>query len=88
MTQVTIDSTLFSRLNGLSEPLEFRNEKGELLGLFIPTRKGPVQLLPADACPYSADDLLRMRNEGGGKPLAEIWKQLRGEMNWTIWRIS
>jgi len=76
MTQVTIDSALLARLHGLSDQLEFRDENGRLLGHFIPARKGAVQLLPSDGCPYSAEELLRMRNEPGGKPLAEIWKQL------------
>jgi hypothetical protein len=76
MTQVTIDADLRARLHGLKDQLEFRDERGELLGHFLPARKGPVTLLPGDACPYSSEELLRMRNESGGKPLAEILKQL------------
>jgi len=31
-----------------------------------------VRLLPRDQCPYTAEELLRMRSEQGGRSLAEI----------------
>jgi hypothetical protein len=76
MSQVTIDGALLARLNGLSEQMEFRDESGRLLGHFVPARKGPVKLLPSDGCPYTAEELERMRNQTGGRPLSEIWKRL------------
>jgi hypothetical protein len=79
MSQVTIDPLLLARLNGLTEQTEFRDENGRLLGHFIPARKGPVVLLPSDRCPYSAEELERMRNETGGKSLADIWQGLGGK---------
>lgn len=79
MTPLTVDADLRARLRGLTDHLELRDESGEVLGHYIPGRKGPVRLLPADACPYSLDDLVRMRNESGGKSLAEIVKQLEAK---------
>jgi hypothetical protein len=76
MTPVTIDPSLLVRLNGLTEKTEFRDENGRVLGHFIPAVKGPVKLLPSDRCPYSADELLSMRNETGGKTLTEILQGL------------
>ena len=77
MNQVTIDSALLARLNGLTERMEFRNEKGELLGQFVPAkRKGLFVPRPEDKCPYTPEELERMRNETGGRPLSEIWKSL------------
>ena len=54
--------------------IESADEEEFKLGHFIPARKGPVVLLPADRCPYSAEELERMRNETGGKSLADIWQ--------------
>jgi hypothetical protein len=79
MTLLPIDAALLAQLNGLKEQTEFRDENGRVLGHFIPAAKGPVELLPSDSCPYSAEELLRMRNETGGKSLAEIWQGLRGQ---------
>jgi hypothetical protein len=35
-----------------------------------------VQLLPRDQCPYTVEQLLRMRGERGGRSLAEIRQRL------------
>jgi hypothetical protein len=76
MTQVFIDRATLGRLNGLKEQSEFRDESGNLLGHFVPARKGSVELLPTDGCPYTPEELERMRNETGGRTLSEIWKSL------------
>ena len=36
----------------------------------------PILLRPEDGCPYSADELARMRRQADGRPLAEIWRSL------------
>jgi hypothetical protein len=36
-----------------------------------------IVMLPTDQCPYTPDELTRMRNEPGGRTLAEI-RQIRG----------
>ena len=76
MSQVTIDGALLARLNGLTEQTEFRDESGRLLGHFVPVKKGPVKVLPTDGCPYTSEELERMRNQTGGRKLSEIWKSL------------
>jgi hypothetical protein len=35
-----------------------------------------IVLKPEDQCPYTADELKRMRQEEGGRPLPEIWRSL------------
>ena len=76
MSVLTIDRPLLERLNGLKEQTEFRDADGNVLGHFVPALKGPVELLPSDGCPYTPEELVRMRNETGGRPLSEIWKSL------------
>lgn len=36
----------------------------------------PIVLLPEDNCPYSAEELARMRRQEVGRPLSEIWRSL------------
>jgi hypothetical protein len=76
MQRVVIDADLRARLRNLSEPLEFEDESGNVVGHYLPTFK------PADAdglmktCPYSEEELERFRSEPGGRTLAEIWRRL------------
>ena len=77
MSQVTIDDALLARLNGLTEQLEFRDETGRLLGHFVPAEKEELFAPPPqDRCPYTPEELDRMRKETGGRPLRELWSEL------------
>jgi hypothetical protein len=73
-----LDPELRARLNGLDEEVEIRDEAGITVGHYVPEgiyRKMLYAAVEA-ACPYSKDELERMRRETGGRPLAEIWKSL------------
>jgi hypothetical protein len=48
------------------------DDKGRRLGHFVPT----LATMASDACPYTAEELQRMRSEEGGRALPEIWKTL------------
>jgi hypothetical protein len=78
MKQVTLDASLRSRLNGLSEELELLDEKGQTLGHFLPEALYKKMLYAAAeaACPYSKEELEQFRQETGGQPLANFWKTL------------
>jgi hypothetical protein len=72
MNRIMVDSPLRAQLVGLAQPVEVVDETGRSLGHFVPT----VATITSDDCPYSAEDLARMRSEQGGRPLAAIWKSL------------
>ena len=72
MNQIMVHSPLNAQLAGLSQPVEVIDEAGHRLGHFVPTQATIV----SDDCPYSAEELARMRGEEGGRALAEIWKAL------------
>lgn len=81
MSKVTLDAVLRERLNGLNEPLELCDEAGRTVGHFVPEevyRKLLYRLAEAQ-CPYTAEELDRMRRAGGGRPLADLWKSLGGQ---------
>lgn len=72
MNRIIVDDSLKSRLDGVVEPVEVCDADGQMLGHFVPI----AALGRPDGCPYSTDELNRMRGEDGGRPLAEIWKSL------------
>ena len=69
MNRITVDDSFRVRIDGLVEPVEIYDETGQRLGHFVPS-------VASDNCPYSAEELERMRNETGGRPLSEIWQTL------------
>ena len=72
MNRIIVASPLKAQLIGLGQPVEVVDETGVSLGHFVPAKATIV----SDNCPYSAEELARMRSEEGGRPLAEIWTSL------------
>ena len=78
MSKVLLNPSMRAHLNGLNEEVEICDESGHTLGHFLPEaryQKLLYQIAEAQ-CPYSSDELRRMQQETGGRPLAEIWKSL------------
>jgi hypothetical protein len=44
MTQIVIDATLRSKLQDLTQPLEFLDEQGQVLGRYVPAGDLPAHL--------------------------------------------
>ena len=72
MNRIMIESPLEAQLAGLVQPVEVVDGTGRSLGHFVPTQA----TITSDDCPYSKEELARMRSAEGGRPLAEIWKSL------------
>ncbi|OHB85402.1 MAG: hypothetical protein A2V98_12665 [Planctomycetes bacterium RBG_16_64_12] len=72
MNRITVHDPLKTELDGLAEPVEVVDETGRRLGHFVPA----LATMRSDDCPYSSEELERMRREAGGRPLGEIWKSL------------
>jgi hypothetical protein len=81
MTQITADPVLRSRLNGLDEHLEIRDEQGRTLGHFLPQAIYEELFWGALAAESgrSKEELRRRHHETGGRSLAEIWRSLGQE---------
>ncbi|MBW3599534.1 MAG: hypothetical protein KY475_19955 [Planctomycetes bacterium] len=76
MTQITVDDLLSNTLCELQEPVELCDASGRTLGQFVPTSSLPL-VKESDNCPYTEEELQEMRKaKGGGRTLAEIWKDL------------
>jgi hypothetical protein len=78
MSKVILDPELRARLNGLNEQLEVCDESGRTLGRFVPEALYTRMLYAAAeaACPYTKEELQQFQQETGGRPLAELWKEL------------
>ena len=81
MNVVVLDSELKGRFNGLNEDLEIRDETGQTLGHFVPTkqyRKMMYAWLQA-TCPYTDEQLEAAGKQAGGRTWAEIKARLGTE---------
>ena len=77
MSKVTVDESLRSKLNGFDEQVEFCDESGAVVGMFLPMGLYLKLMDPQDGCPYSAEELQQSLQDGTpGRTLAEIWKDL------------
>ena len=74
MTKVTIDHTMRDKLRNLSERVELCDEDGRVLGYFTPA--ADRSLYEGVDSPISEEELQRRLNEDGGRPLADILRDL------------
>ncbi len=77
MSQNPIDPALLAQLSRIKQVTAIRDEKGEVLGHYVPIGKVFIVPRPEDRCPYSPEELSRAADEPeDGMTLAEFWKQL------------
>ena len=77
MGKLILDDDLRAKLNGLNETVEFCEPSGQLLGYFLPKDEYLKLLYERErARPVDLEELRRISQEEGGRPLAEIWKRL------------
>jgi hypothetical protein len=78
MTKVTIDPTIRAKLFNLTEPLEFMDEDGQLLGYFSPKSAQARPLYENVKVPFSDEEVQRLKQQPPGRPLADILAELQG----------
>ena len=71
MTKVVLDQGTRARFHGLTEPLQFVDETGHLLGMFTPSIDS-ARLQPQ----IGEDEIQRRLAQGGGRPLVDILHEL------------
>jgi myo-inositol catabolism protein IolC len=76
MSKIVLDSSLRSKLNGLQETLEICEENGQVQGYFLPAELFRQYFYAWLKSQVSDQELAELRNQTGGKPLDEIWKNL------------
>jgi hypothetical protein len=76
MSRVLLDSQLRTKLNGLTEQIEFCDESGKTVGHFVPDSMYRELLVAWSKAHMSDEEVTRRRAEPRGHTLAEIWKSL------------
>jgi hypothetical protein len=74
MTRVIVDAALRDKLQNTNNLVELCDESGKTLGFFTQTL--PAHIPPAWRSPFSDDEIQKRRQERGGRPLADILKDL------------
>lgn len=73
MTQIVIDESMAQQLENKDSLIEIRSPDGRLLGHFVPAVESAD---PMYGCPHSPEELKEIFAQEGGRPLADIWKEL------------
>jgi hypothetical protein len=74
MTRLIVDSAMREKLCNGKDSVEVFDEAGQILGVFYQTP--PAPLPPGWRSPFSDEEIQRRRQEKGGRPLAEVLKDL------------
>ena len=75
MTRVLADTQLPQRLRDAKQPVAVVDETGQTLGIFDPMRVAPPGVAAA-RCPHTMEELQELRKQSGGRPLAEVLRDL------------
>jgi hypothetical protein len=76
MGKVTLDAALRAKLNGLTQELELYDEDGRLVAYCLPPEVyRRLTAVPPDA-DFTDDEIAHALRQTGGRPLADIWKDL------------
>jgi len=75
MSSLVLDQSAIDKLKGVEVGVEVRDQHGNLIGFFHPV-VAPTGVDQYE-CPASDDELLRRKQDGGGRPLADILDDLR-----------
>jgi hypothetical protein len=77
MTKLVVDERLRARLGDLTETAQLCDERGHILGYFLPAKIYDRALYDGVEPPISDDELRRRVSEPGGRSLAEILADLQ-----------
>lgn len=75
MVKITVSDELHEKLGRAEDVAEPCDRSGRALGHFVPVT-GPGRGGDADECPYTEEELARMRAESGGRSLGKIRERL------------
>lgn len=75
MIRIAVDADLQAKLTEDGGAVEICDQAGRTIGYFSPA--APTGRLK-DLSPFSDEDIERFSQQGKGRPLAEIWKDLEG----------
>ena len=75
MSILVLDHSAIEKLKAVAEGVQIRDERGTLVGYFQPAVT--PETVDQYECPLSEEELLRIADQEGGRPLADILSDLR-----------
>ncbi len=75
MSTLVLDQSAIEKLRTVVVGTEVRDAQGALVGYFHPAVS--PETVEQYECPLSEEELIRIAQEGGGRPLADILSDLR-----------
>ncbi len=75
MTRMVIDAQTWASLRSGHEVLELCDPSGQMLAVYQPAVRSGVVEGGKVRSPFSDEELEQRRRLGGGRPLAEFWKE-------------
>ena len=77
MTEVTLDNATVEHLHQASEYLTLRNERGSVIGYFVPVESSSPRALGGVKSPLTPEERAERMQEQGGVSLKEFWAKMR-----------
>ena len=79
MSHLTATESMLEQLRGIVEPVEIRDARGKVLGLYTPVLSPEEEELYRKAATlFDPEELDRIEaSEHEGRPLAEVWERIR-----------
>ena len=71
MTQILLDANLARQLKSSAKPLELCDPSGTVVGVFTPVSKSKM------ATPFTEEEIQNSKQKKGGRPLADIFADLK-----------
>ena len=76
MDEVVLDAELRAKLNGLTHQVQIRDESGQRVGVFMPAADYRALMTAVADAMWTAEEEEELSKQTGGRPLADIWKDL------------
>ncbi len=76
MSKIVLDTQTQILLNGLKAPVEVCDASGQTLGHFLPQKLYQELMRQFVRSQFTDEQVEQARQQTGGRPLAEIWKDL------------
>jgi hypothetical protein len=74
MPSIVLDSQTAEKLRVAGQRIELRDANGKKLGYFLPSTDPAIK---AFDCPFSDEEIEKLRQQSGGRSLEEIMNDLR-----------
>lgn len=77
MEKIVLDPTTLTKFSSLNHQVELCDSLGRPVGWFVPREERDNYV--GYECPLSDEELDQIEKQGGGRPLADVFRDLEGQ---------